>query len=328
MPAIRRILVAIKDPRARSLPAVVKATQLARKLGAKLELFHALASTLYTDVYWLNNKSLPQMERTTRARSLQQLEAIAAPLRRKGLTVTVAAEWDFPAYEAILRRANRSKADLIVAETHAGRRIAPLLLHLTDWELLRLSPVPVLLVKSSRPYRRPVVLAAVDPSHEFAKPARLDEEILRAGKLISGALGGALHAVHAYMTSSVVLADMDSIKAGVLTQIEKDAAATARTRLERVVRSADMTRRRRHLIRGPAFEAIPVTARSTRSAIVVMGAVSRSGLKRAFIGNTAERILDAIACDVLVVKPRHFANRVPRVARGPRYGVLGPMMSM
>ena len=48
------------------------------------------------------------------------------------------------------RKERKKKADFIVAECHAGRRLAPWLLHLTDWELLRTSPVPVLLVKSGR----------------------------------------------------------------------------------------------------------------------------------------------------------------------------------
>jgi universal stress protein E len=53
----------------------------------------------------------------------------------------------------------------------------------------------------------------------------------------------------------------------------------------------------------------------TRSAIVVMGAISRSGLKRLLIGNTAERILDALRCDVLVVKPARFRSPVRRDSR-------------
>jgi hypothetical protein len=34
------------------------------------------------------------------------------------------------------------------------------------------------------------------------------------------------------------------------------------------------------------------------------------------VGDTAERILDALACDVLVVKPANFASRVPSRSRG------------
>jgi universal stress protein E len=50
--------------------------------------------------------------------------------------------------------------------------------------------------------------------------------------------------------------------------------------------------------------------------IVVMGAISRSGLKRLIIGNTAERVLDFLECDVLIVKPKRFHNKVPRARRG------------
>jgi universal stress protein E len=49
-----------------------------------------------------------------------------------------------------------------------------------------------------------------------------------------------------------------------------------------------------------------------------MGAVSRSALQRVFIGNTAERVLDALACDVLVVKPRGTKTRVAAEERGMR----------
>ena len=49
-----------------------------------------------------------------------------------------------------------------------------------------------------------------------------------------------------------------------------------------------------------------------------MGALSRSGLQRVFIGNTAERILGSLACDVLVVKPANSRRSVAHETRGMR----------
>jgi len=49
-------------------------------------------------------------------------------------------------------------------------------------------------------------------------------------------------------------------------------------------------------------------AERVRADIVVMGAVSRSRLQRIFVGNTAERVLDHLPCDVLIVKPTEFAS--------------------
>jgi universal stress protein E len=80
-----------------------------------------------------------------------------------------------------------------------GRHPARWLLAYTDWELLRLCPIPVLLVKNRRLYHRPRVLAAVDPAHAHAKPSNLDRQILRAGAQLVHALHGELHALHALL---------------------------------------------------------------------------------------------------------------------------------
>jgi universal stress protein E len=41
-----------------------------------------------------------------------------------------------------------------------------------------------------------------------------------------------------------------------------------------------------------------------------MGSISRSRLKRLFIGATAERTLEKLPCDLLVVKPEWFETPV------------------
>lgn len=318
MRPIRRILVAVKDPSTRSLPALRKAAQLARATGAELELFHGIADVIYIDALQITKQSVGEFESKSRREALRRLESIAAPLRQQGLKVQSTAEWDYPVYEAIVRRAAANRADLIVAERHATRHVAPWLLRFTDWELLRLSPVPVLLVKSPRAYSRPVVLAAVDPSHAFAKPSRLDNEILRQAQFLTAALGGTLHAVHAYVPMAADLAAVGDLTPDITERIEAHARAGAQAGLSRALQGTKIPRTRRHLASHHPVEAIVKVARDVRSAIVVMGGVSRSGLKRLFIGNTAERILDQLACDVLVVKPPRFASHVSRAKRETR----------
>ncbi len=328
MPSIRRILVAIKNTDARKSPAAAKAAQLARGLGAQLELFHAIDTPVYVDAVMPRRGQLKRLKKQMQARHLDRLDRFAREVRQRGLKVTTAVDWDYPSYEAVLRRARRTHADLIVAERHGGRHFAPWLLQIADWELVRLSPVPVLLVKSPRPYHRPAVLAAVDPTHAFAKPAKLDEEILRLGTAVTRALRGKLHAMHAYvpMPADMDMAEPWSVK-NLAAGIEARASARARTAFERSVRAAKIPPARRHLVERLPLEAIPQVARGTRSSIVVMGAISRSGLKGAFIGNSAERVLDDVTCDLLVVKPQRFVNRVPHARRGMRVAAMMPLLS-
>jgi universal stress protein E len=326
MPSIRRILLAIKNTGEKSASTVTKAAQLAGALGASLELFHAIATPQYIDKYALLRRGLSDIETNVRAGCLAQLEAIAKRVRLQGIEVSVSAEWDFPAYEAIVRRASQMKADLIVAERYADRHLAAGLLHLTDWELLRLSPIPVLLMKTGGRYRQPVVLAAVDPVHARSKPAELDGEILRVASDVASALNGSLHAVHAFIVAPVAIVPTDSASAAALPKSLAKVALEARRNLDKVLRPIGIPNSRRHLVGCHPADAIEQTARKIHSSIVVMGAISRSGLKRLFIGNTAETVLDQLTCDVLIVKPSHFEQRVPRALRGVRLVGLSSAM--
>jgi len=308
--AIRKILVGIKHLEAKSLPPVLKAAQIARAFGAEIELFHALADPPAEEV--------PQVQQRFNLLARQKLDAIAERLRNHGIRTSIAVSWDYPEYEAIIRRALATGADLIVAQRYAGRHTAAALMRLTDWELVKLSPLPVLLVKSPRPYRHPSVLAAIDPGHRFDKPIELDKQILRLAGAFKLALRGTLHAVHAYDPVPLVAASDLTLTPQILGSFERQSRRAAAARFQRTLRTTRIARAHRYLIAARAIDGITEGARRSRSSIVVMGAVARSGLKRLVIGNTAERILDHLSCDVLVVKPPAFRNRVPRALRGAR----------
>jgi len=317
MRPIRRILVAVKNPAARALPAVNKAAQIAKGLNAQLTLFHDIATPVYAEALQGRDLDLQSWQREVQTSRREQLEKLATRLRKHGIGVDVAADWDYPPYEAIIRKAQRLSADLVVVENHhgTGRHPARWLLAYTDWELLRTCPIPVLLVKNRKLYHRPRVLAAVDPSHAFAKPSNLDRQILRAGAQLVHALRGELHALHVFHPGIPIVPTMPD---GPMLDVavERDLERQAQRKLERAVDGFDVKRSHCHLVEGRPNEAIPSAAKRERSAIVAMGVVSRSGLKRFFIGNTAEFVMDAVTADILVVKPADFDSRIPRTGRG------------
>lgn len=319
---IRRILVAVKDPWARSLPAVDKAAQLGRALGASLHLFHARTDPFYVDVADVHGQDLIDLERKGLSKPLQGLERIARRVGNRGMSADAEVQWDYPAHEAVIRAARRFAADLIVAERHSVSHHLPWLLRFTDFELLRLSTTPVLLVKSGRSYLRPRILAAVDPGHSFAKPRELDREILGYASILAQALRGSLHAVYAFDPLPIEALPTDVSLGEVAAEIERTAEQDARKAFDRALSHAGIPQSRRHMTALHPSDAIESVARQIDSSIVAMGSVSRSGLKRAVIGNTAERVLDHLACDILVVKPGSFRSQVPRARRGIRLVAL------
>ena len=239
-------------------------------------------------------------------------------MRRQGLSVTTAVEWDFPRHEAIIRSAARFGANLIVAADHATVHHLPWLLRYTDWELLRASPVPVLFVKSPRPYRNPVILAALDPARAFGKPATLDNEILRFSATLADALHGTVHAVHGYVPVAANLSPTVLGKPDELEKILAAAEGAAFGALSKTAQPLGISSARLHVVARHPTDAIMEVAKETGSRIVALGSISRSGVNRFLLGNTAEALIDRLHCDVLVVKPPEFRHKVARKPRGAR----------
>ena len=330
MKSVARILFAVREPGDRRHAGIEKAAALARELGASLELFHAITAPVFLDLQPITGTSLAKLKRDALEQRQRRLEKLAAVARKHGVTTTCRVEWDFPPHEAIVRRAARMGADLVVAEFHKGARTRPWLMHLTDWELLRTSSIPVLLLKAGARRRRGgAVLAAIDPSHKHAKPLPLDADIVAAGELMSRALGGKLHLVHAIDPAFNGLAFGDPlIDARTFAVMYEQLREQRKADFEKFAASTGVPRARRHLVDGNPVAAIPGCARRLNASLVIMGAVSRSGLKRLFIGNTAERVLGELPCDVLVIHPARSAARVKARRRGMRVVAAPPLMPM
>ena len=66
-----------------------------------------------------------------------------------------------------------------------------------------------------------------------------------------------------------------------------------------------------HLELGAPGELLPRAAQLASVDVVAMGAISRTGLKRIFLGATAEDVLERLPCDSLIVKSPDFAEMLP-----------------
>jgi universal stress protein E len=253
---------------------------------------------------------------TVLQRAQKRLARLTALAEFRGLKVTSSASWDYPPHEAVIRRAIANGADLIVASVQPKVAAGRLLLANTDWELIRHSPCPVLMIKSPRAWRKRPVLAAIDPFHAHDKPAVLDRRILEAGRYFAGELGSKLHALHAYMPLTIVAPAPagQALAISLPPETEQLHGESVKKQVDRVVAKFSIPPARRHVEMGTTQSEIVRVARETDASIVVTGAVSRSAWRRFVIGSTAERVLDHLASDLLIIKPREFRTRVPRRA--------------
>lgn len=289
--------------------AVDRAAWLCGKSGAKLELVIVCYNEYLSGERLFDGPSLEKARKEVVDGHRAQLESIARPLRDTGLDVTNSVVWDRPLFEGIIRHATAADADLVVKETHYHTSLARALLTNTDWQLIRNCAMPLWLVKPRPVQDRPVFIAAIDPMNEHDKPAALDDEIIVTGKAIAEHCGAELHVFHAYDPSTAVAAATANAYLPVslpFDELDEQMRETHGKRFYEITGYHDIAEARTHLVSGRTEIELPELAAKLDGTLVVMGAVARNHLKRLFVGATAERTLDKLPCDLLIIKPDWF----------------------
>jgi universal stress protein E len=299
-------ILVIVDPTAQEQPAVARAAWLAQKLKCKLELFICDYDQYLAGERFFDTKALQKARAELLKRHLSRLEKLAAPLRDKGITVTCDTAWDHPLHEGILRKIEAAKARLVVKDTHYHSAIRRSLFSNTDWHVIRDCKSPLWLVKPSDHVEISTLLAAVDPVHERDKPAKLDHRILDAAEEIRAAIDGSLHVVHAFDPAPIYAVSTDAMSFPITEPIN-DAVDALRTEhqaaMDDLVKQHQPAPKSTRVIEGETREVLVGAVDELDADVVVIGAVSRGALKRLALGSTAERVLDFVPCDLLIVKP-------------------------
>ena len=81
--------------------------------------------------------------------------------------------------------------------------------------------------------------------------------------------------------------------------------------VEKLCKTYGVPADRTHIHQGGTRQLLLTLTEQLRADAVVMGAISRSGLKGLFLGNTAEDVLDRLHCDLIIVKPEGFQAVLP-----------------
>jgi universal stress protein E len=291
----KQILVVIDSDRTEDQLVIERAAWFAERFGARVELFECVFDR-DIDVGRFEHVWTPEpgAREQLLAQHRRHLDALAAPLRARGLRVGVHASWTADSVDAVLRKVALDQPWLVVKGTEHRSYIRRTFLTSADWELVRDCPAPLLLVKERQLSARPQVLAAVDPTHAFEKPAALDDKIVAFAGAVAKAASGDLHVVHAYSMPPSLYG----------TPLARDLILDEhRAQMGRFLARHAIASEHAHLFEGLPHECLQQAADDYGADFLVMGAVSRYGVERWIIGSTARRMLDRVACDLIIIKP-------------------------
>ena len=305
---LRTILVAVADPASGVQPAVERGARLAKATGARLVLFHAAFDSALSGRPFFDSPRLAKSRGSLVSERERLLDEHADELTADGINVDVKVTWEEPPHEAIVRAALRAKADLVVAGRHEPAERNSSQFRLTDWELMRQCPRPLLVVHpTANRDDSHAVLAALDPTHRHDKPADLDVSIVRHAALIAAALGVECHAVHSMAPTSY--------PRGASAAARKRFDQRMSSRVRRIIRRADADVAAVHIVQGSAARSVPALASQLPAQMLAMGIVSRRWVERFVIGDTAESAIREVPCDLLLIKPDDFRLRLGRIKK-------------
>lgn len=284
---ISSTLFVVIDPTTEDQKALRRAEQLAVDTGARLHLFccdYQADLSAYSSRKEAKNAILSGIKQT--------LETHAKPLRDEGITVTTEAYWNDGWEESVIRASSRVGADLILKSSEPHSRIQRQLQKTSDITLLRKASCAVLLVREDRPWTEQRLLAAVTLDTNDADHDLLNNQIITQAQRLAHSTQSQLHCVAA-IDSSPDLGDV--------LKLLVDDDDQGGTNEEIISQRFGIVPERIHVVAGPAKEAIIATAEQLKVDALIIGTIARKGVKALLIGNTAEKILDHVTMDILVV---------------------------
>jgi universal stress protein E len=302
-----RVIVGM-DPHATSMAAAALGARLAGGMDATLELFVPVYNSQVSLAHFENREHLQHARDSLVRRHLEHLEERLASASIGG-RVECHAAWDHPHEEALIRRVLERGAELLLVELPDGVAQGGRPLSAAQWQLVRHCPAPVLLTRGGAWREAPVVVAAVDPGGRHGRTDELDTRILKFAERIALCAGGTVHAFHAWERT---LRTLVGGREEMLAPGRPDTGIEQRHReaVYSVLAAAEVAPARVSLVEGRPEQALPSYCHGVAADVVVMGAIARNPFGRIFIGSTAERVLEQLPCDLLVVKPGAFRTPV------------------
>jgi len=299
-------ILAVIEPDNYPEEVVNRATWLAKRVDADLRLLMWSDTTGAFVRHIVVLDEAEELAEELRAGELRLLEALRDTASEQGLNVTTTYRNERSLLDAIMSEIESLNPSYVLKGTNYHSPAERATMSDVDWQLIRKVTKPLWFVRPKGFAASPVIIAAVDPTHANDKPCDLDKRILSNAKVLSD---DAEHLVilHTYQRLTEIGRRATwAVKPERLPidELEERIRAEHRELLDKLARDNGIEDSQVHQLPGRPNELLPTFCRSHGADLLIMGAVSRGFFKQRLIGRTAQRTLDHVDCDVLIVHPQ------------------------
>ena len=286
MQRLSSVLVVL-DRGARDAALLAKSVVLARKFGARIELFSCDAERGYAFRHTYDPRGLAKARQACLTDLSNYLQGLREPLNALDIEVSIDAACESPLYEGIVRKVCRSAPDLVLKAVTLEESSDHVALNPNDWQLVRACPVPLLLSRAGIWPARPHFAVAVDRCD--AETAPLVEVILQTAEYLRAGCGGDIE---------VVLGDHSGAKAR--------ARRAQAVRLRRLGRELHIGADRIQIVTGDAHTVLPACVGKRGHHILVLGALEHREGATELVATLARKLINALDCDFILIKPSDY----------------------
>ena len=268
---------------------------LARQLGSKATVMHVVDLAAGDNAWRVLVETPEEIERSAVVEADERLRAFfEETVEDSPEDVDFRVELGNPIDE-ILALAETVDDPIIVVGTRGKSRFQEFFLGNTARRLVRQSETPVILVP---------------PDAEVAKPSQLvvgvdfsdaSREAIRRSSLMARTYAADVHLVYGYVLPEV--ATFDGSMSSIATESE-ELVQEKEKGIARIVEEvgADDVVKTINAVQLPPAQAIVEEAKEREAQFVFLGSHGRRGMRRFFLGNTAERVMRNAPCPLFVVR--------------------------
>ena len=234
------------------------------------------------------------------------IDKLVTPYKEMGYRITTSVIQIHRLYEDIIKSARDYKADFVFKSVRQHAPLKRMFYTSTDWNLIRMCPTALLLVRDQGTVRGKPVIASVNIDDEDPEHQELNRIVLAQANALAEVLGAKVHLIYAY-GPAVVMGDGADPMAYQIAKDKHDAEfkkAKALASVNNVLASNTKLRE------GTPATIVTEYGEEISAGIIVLGTVARNGASGLFIGNTAESMLEKTHRDMFVIKLESFASPV------------------
>jgi nucleotide-binding universal stress UspA family protein len=278
-----------------SLSAANYAIALASNYEAKLHFLHVVSPTLYSaDQYAFN---VGEIVATLEKEAARQMKKLARKAAAAGVTFKQEVRTGDVEYE-IRKMMKSAKADFLVMGTHGHRGLEKWFLGSVTERMLRRSVIPLLTIRGTARIQSPPALKRILVTTDFSEGT-------------NRALDYAFSIAQECQAKITLMHVIDERAPDTLEAGELSLAASARQQLEKLIpeEALDWCDSAVRVEFGNPYQVISNTLASDNIDLLVMNIHGKGMLDRALLGSTAERLVRAARCPIMLVPPAKVARR-------------------